>query len=591
MRNTVSLLEREYALVPKLLERMRSALPGRDPSAIGLGLSGQGNVKLLGQDGTVLAVILQRELPCTEMQVLKERILSQSDCDREVIGRRTAAFAALSRELGVKILYEKDQAVLYLQGERFSCRPAEDPFAEAGRRVREGSVLSEKEWEHCREKLLEELLAGIFAWMRQSGIPRGAEPAGALLEELSRLADPVLNGAVCTRKTRCRYFLKDRTYLVETQAGCCRVRDGVLLACRPSAHLRELRKLTAGKRYQACAGYFTDLAGQQKITVLRARGAGVLLGSTDLSVECLGHRFSHSWACTPFSASMSSWKKTCREQLLAIRKRAEEEEERCRARFAAAAAPFAGSFLVEDIAACILANAERITERALIQSLRGTKVSLESGVRESAGAGRYRLLSKEEISETVRALCNAGFVTRAFRSGYYADYYLLKPGQDLARFLEPSCEDPEEALQELARGETLTDRKAQAAFDAILTRERTDADWVYLLALAACRGFFCRNQDRYLKALSDLSREGRALVRMREDAEEDPFVRKVLRRILQSARKKSKEPGGPSPDAGRETEEISASDRAGYRTCRDPGCAGQVRPENADRPECVPVVS
>jgi hypothetical protein len=194
-------------------------------------------------------------------------------------------------------------------------------------------VLTEKERERCRRALREELLSAAFVWTGKSGIPVGAEPAGALQEEFRSLADPVLNGVRYTGWTKCSYTLRDRTYLVETQAESCAVQDGVLLSEKPSETLRNLRRLTSGKRYQACSRYFSDLAGEEEIQVPRAEGAGVLLGNTDLCVECLGHRFRISWACEPFSSSVGSWKKACREQLLAIRKKAEEKERTLQERF------------------------------------------------------------------------------------------------------------------------------------------------------------------------------------------------------------------------------------------------------------------
>lgn len=550
MRGTISIQSNDCAGLPKLLEKMRSALPGRNLSEILLGLSSQENVKLLGKDGTVLAVIRQRELPEEEFRYLRDCILSQEARANWLSRERREAFEALSRELGVQILFENGSAALYLQGERFTFCLSKDPFAMAGAApAGQGMVLTEKERERCRRALREELLSAAFVWTGKSGIPVGAEPAGALQEEFRSLADPVLNGVRYAGWTKCSYTLRDRTYLVETQAQSCAVQDGVLLSEKPSETLRNLRRLTSGKRYQACSRYFSDLAGEEEIQVPWAEGAGVLLGNTDLRVECLGHRFRISWACEPFSSSVGSWKKACREQLLAIRKKAEEKERTLQERFREAAAPFAGNFLVEDIAACLLVNEERITERALIQSLRGTKVYLESGVRKSAGAGRYRLLPGEEIARTVEALCRAGFITRKFQSGYYADYYLLKPGEGLRLLLSPSREDPEEALRMLAGGQAVSDRQAQAAFDAIRTRERTDADWVYLIALASCKGFVCRNQELYRKAFTDLSREGRALLRMKKDAGEDPFEQKVLRRILQSTKKERGAPGIRLPDA------------------------------------------
>ena len=126
----------------------------------------------------------------------------------------------------------------------------------------QGMVLTEEERERCRRALREELLSAAFVWTGKSGIPVGAEPAGALQEEFRSLADPVLNGVRYTGWTKCSYTLRDRTYLVETQAQSCAVQDGVLLSEKPSETLRNLRRLTSGKRYQACSRYFSDLAGE-----------------------------------------------------------------------------------------------------------------------------------------------------------------------------------------------------------------------------------------------------------------------------------------------------------------------------------------
>ncbi len=160
MRGTISIQGNDCAGLPKLLEKMRSALPGRNLSEILLGLSSQENVKLLGKDGTVLAVIRKRELPEEEFRYLRDCILSQEARANWLSRERREAFEALSRELGVQIIFENGSAALYLQGERFTFCLSKDPFAMAGAAPAGQGTLSGQEraaflWEqspqvHCR---------------------------------------------------------------------------------------------------------------------------------------------------------------------------------------------------------------------------------------------------------------------------------------------------------------------------------------------------------------------------------------------------------------------------------------------------------
>ena len=94
------------------------------------------------------------------------------------------------------------------------------------------------------------------------------------------------------------------------------------------------------------------------------------------------------------------------------------------------------SYLARDIFECVSKNETYITQNAIVQLMRGTKVTLNANVLESRGDGFYSLYSADEVSDMVTEMLDSEILTSKEIDGTYGYFYILKIPQKTRLELE-----------------------------------------------------------------------------------------------------------------------------------------------------------
>lgn len=238
---------------------------------------------------------------------------------------------------------------------------------------------------------------------------------------------------------------------------------------------------------------------ENKIRLSYLSGKGVLLRTTKVLADSGGFSFRFEWKSVSFRDGVAQWRKDCDRMIRMILEETKIRQDEKDQKMRDALSPFAGNFLAEDIVDCVQKNDGGITSSALVQSLRGTKVRLESGVHEGKQAGKYNLCRPDDILRMERALAQNGVIRERFVKGWYQNYNVLCT-TDYTGKLEGFGGEADEAEAEstLREGGQITDRQAQAVFDHLHGKAKNLSDWMLLLKLAASQGFVCRNGTHIL---------------------------------------------------------------------------------------------
>ena len=94
------------------------------------------------------------------------------------------------------------------------------------------------------------------------------------------------------------------------------------------------------------------------------------------------------------------------------------------------------SYLARDIFECVSKNETYITQNAVVQLMRGTKVTLNANVLESRGNGFYSLYSADEVSDMVTEMLDSEILMSKEIKGTYGYFYILKIPQKTWQELE-----------------------------------------------------------------------------------------------------------------------------------------------------------
>ena len=81
-------------------------------------------------------------------------------------------------------------------------------------------------------------------------------------------------------------------------------------------------------------------------------------------------------------------------------------------------------------------NETYITQNAVVQLMRGTKVTLNANVLESRGNGFYSLYSADEVSDMVTEMLDSEILMSKEIKGTYGYFYILKIPQKTRQELE-----------------------------------------------------------------------------------------------------------------------------------------------------------
>ena len=156
------------------------------------------------------------------------------------------------------------------------------------------------------------------------------------------------------------------------------------------------------------------------------------------------------------------------------------------------------SYLARDIFECVSKNETYITQNAVVQLMRGTKVTLNANVLESRGHGFYSLYSADEVSDMVTEMLDSEILMSKEIKGTYGYFYILKIPQKTWQELEElntlmgdeqsswTETKQEEVRKNLRDGIAISDSKAERFLNyEILRKEKSPSTYMDLINLAS----------------------------------------------------------------------------------------------------------
>lgn len=194
------------------------------------------------------------------------------------------------------------------------------------------------------------------------------------------------------------------------------------------------------------------------------------------------------------------------------------------------------SFLARDIVDFINRNSQYITEKAVIQYMRGNKVQLNTTIEDISGFVPYKNYEEHEIQNMLYRLINDDIIEERAYRGTFTTFYTLRPyGSDYNLVLENVKE--EEIDCEPFSKQTFNDFEAEKIFfDYEKKINLTMKDYMMLLNLTSAKGFFIRYYDEYVCLMQSAPKEFKAYVKMKIDTEDNAFMKKFLKEIVKKSK-------------------------------------------------------
>ena len=169
----------------------------------------------------------------------------------------------------------------------------------------------------------------------------------------------------------------------------------------------------------------------------KSKNAGILNGDTKLTFHMNGiPAFSYLYETAPYQQSVPEWKKTLQRNVKQIKILAAATKEERKNELKKQYHLYLDSYLARDIFECVSKNEDYITQNAVVQLMRGTKVTLNANVLESRGDGFYNLYSADEVSDMVKEMLDSEILTSKEIDGTYGYFYILKIPQKIRQELE-----------------------------------------------------------------------------------------------------------------------------------------------------------
>ena len=230
----------------------------------------------------------------------------------------------------------------------------------------------------------------------------------------------------------------------------------------------------------------------------KSKNVGILNGDTKLTFHMDGiPAFSYLYETAPYQQSVPEWKKTLQRNAKQIKMLAAATKEERKNELKKQYHLYLDSYLARDIFECVSKNETYITQNAIVQLMRGTKVTLNANVLESRGDGFYSLYSADEVSDMVTEMLDSEILTSKEIDGTYGYFYILKIPQKTRLELEElntlmwdeqsswTETKQEEVRRNLRDGIAISDSEAESfLIYEIFRKEKSPSTYLDLINLA-----------------------------------------------------------------------------------------------------------
>lgn len=230
----------------------------------------------------------------------------------------------------------------------------------------------------------------------------------------------------------------------------------------------------------------------------KSKNVGILDGDTKLTFHMDGiPAFSYLYETAPYQQSVPEWKKALQRNVKQIKILAAATKEERKNELKKQYHLYLDSYLARDIFECVSKNETYITQNAVVQLMRGTKVTLNANVLESRGDGFYSLYSADEVSDMVTEMLDSEILTSKEIDGIYGYFYILKIPQKTRLELEElntlmgdeqsswTETKQEEVRRNLRDGIAISDSEAESfLIYEIFRKEKSPSTYMDLINLA-----------------------------------------------------------------------------------------------------------
>lgn len=194
-----------------------------------------------------------------------------------------------------------------------------------------------------------------------------------------------------------------------------------------SKQFKEYQIVKNIKLRERCKQYALEAFSKFGSIKCASKSVGILNGDTELTFQMDGiPSFSYLYRTAPYQQSVPEWKRIVNQNGKQIQMLAQATREKRKKELKKQYRAYLNSYLVRDVLECVARNETYITQNAVVQILRGTKVALNATINSSRGDGLYRLYSTEEVANTVAKMRYSGLLTAIEIKGTYGNFDILK---------------------------------------------------------------------------------------------------------------------------------------------------------------------
>lgn len=295
-----------------------------------------------------------------------------------------------------------------------------------------------------------------------------------------------------------KLYIEQQKVIFTNEAGSITV-NGKGSKYTASEQFRKYQLLKNTKLRERCRQHAIEVFSGFGRIKCKSKNAGILNGDTKLTFHMAGiPAFSYLYKTASYQQSVPEWKKTLQRNVKQIKMLAATTKEERKNELKKQYHLYLDSYLARDIFECVSKNETYITQNAVVQLMRGTKVTLNANVLESRGHGFYSVYSADEVSDMVTEMLDSEILMSKEIKGTYGYFYILKIPQKTRQELEElntlmgdeqsswTETKQEEVRKNLRDGIAISDSKAERFLNyEILRKEKSPSTYMDLINLAS----------------------------------------------------------------------------------------------------------
>ena len=291
-----------------------------------------------------------------------------------------------------------------------------------------------------------------------------------------------------------KLYIEQQKVIFTNEAGSITV-NGKGSKYTASEQFKKYQLLKNTKLRERCRQHAIEVFSGFGRIKCKSKNAGILNGDTKLTFHMAGiPAFSYLYKTASYQQSVPEWKKTLQRNVKQIKMLAAATKEERKNELKKQYHLYLDSYLARDIFECVSKNETYITQNAVVQLMRGTKVTLNANVLESRGHGFYSLYSADEVSDMVTEMLDSEILMSKEIKGTYGYFYILKIPQKTRQELEElntlmgdeqsswTETKQEEVRKNLRDGIAISDSKAERFLNyEILIKEKSPSTYMDLI--------------------------------------------------------------------------------------------------------------